>query len=272
MLAARNASILPLAALFALLRRLASLIRLPGGRGLAESLQLALLERQRYYSTMLGPQTLPRVSPLAVLLVELLRRLFRTLLFTGLFLFLFSPLLSQDFRERLKALKPLPALWDKLRAFFRFCGRLWLRIHHWLRLSRRASVLPADKPTQGSGASGGRRSTARRLSLRKKMQMGRVQRAFAALLRWGTQIGVPYRLFYTPREYAELLADKLTDRIAVAAPDCSSQLAFIVEVFEEAIFSTHLIAAGRLSDYFRAIRLIRHITPVVVGGAGTKLN
>ena len=83
--------------------------------------------------------------------------------------------------------------------------------------------------------------------------MSRVQRAFAALLKWGEAQGIPFRFFYTPQEYAAKLIS--------AIPAGREPMAIIIEVFEEAIFSTHLIVSARLSRYFRAIRTVRRFTP-----------
>ncbi|UCF99331.1 MAG: hypothetical protein JSV89_07265 [Spirochaetaceae bacterium] len=263
-LAARNASLLPLSALIALLRKLASLFRFPAGRGMAEALQKTLLERQRYYNAMLAPQPPPVVSPLALFLVELLRRLFITLLGTGLFLFIVSPLLSQDFVDRLRELQPFAALRKKLRAFLRFSARLWLRLLHWLRLSRRAALLAVEDEEHRGRASRRRKAHSSRLSVRKRMQMSRVQRAFAMLLRWGEELGVPYLFFYSPEEYA--------NRLITVVPTGAGQLYYVVEVFEEVIFSTHLVAFARISQYFRTIRLLRRLTPGAAGEAGGKLR
>jgi len=83
--------------------------------------------------------------------------------------------------------------------------------------------------------------------------MGRVGRAFAALLRWGETLGIPYVFFYTPKEY--------TEKLAAIVPAGTGQLSFVVEVFEEVMFSPHLVASGRISEYFRTIRLLRRLTP-----------
>ena len=252
-LTARETSLLPLSALIALLHKLASLFRFPASRGLADALQNILIERRHYYNALLQPQQPPVANPLALLLVELLRRLFTTLLGTGLFLFLASPLLSQDFVDRLRELKPFRALGKKLRAFLGFSIRLWLRLAHWLRLSRSRHILPVVE--DGAAKTVSRRFTnrQRRLSVRKKVQMGRVGRAFAALLRWGETLGIPYVFFYTPKEY--------TERLAAIVPAGTGQLSFVVEVFEEVMFSAHLVASGRISEYFHTIRLLRRITP-----------
>ncbi len=252
-LAARDASLLPLAALIALLRKLASLFRFPASRGLAEALQNVLIERRHYYNTMLQHQQLPVANPLALLLVELLRRLFTTLLGTGLFLFLVSPLLSQDFVDRLRELRPFHVLGKKLRAFLGFLVRLWLRLAHWLRLSGSRAVLPVAEDAAARAVSRRHKYRLRRLSVRKKVQMGRVGRAFAALLKWGEALGIPYVFFYTPQEY--------TERLAAIVPAGAGQLNFVVEVFEEVMFSAHLVASGRISQYLRTIRLLRRFTP-----------
>jgi len=260
-LAARDASLLPLSALIALLRKLASLFRFPTvGRGLTEALQKALIDRRHYYDASFQTQPLPGANPLALLLVEALRRLFTTLLGTGLFLFLVSPLLSQDFVDRLRELRPLQALVKKLRSFLSFSVRLWLRLTHWLRLSRSLHILPVAEDPAAKAVSRRLKYRSRRLSVRKKLQMGRVERAFAALLQWGEALGIPYLFFNTPQEY--------TERLAAVVPAGTGQLSFVVEIFEEVMFSTHLLASGRISQYFRTIRSLRRLTPEGTKEAG----
>jgi len=258
-LAARNASLLPLSALIALLRKLASLFRLPVGPGLADTLQHALLERQRYYQGLRLSQPTPVAGPFALLILELLRRLFRTLLGTGLFLFLVFPLLSQDFIDRLRELRPLAALRRRLRLFLGFSIRFWLRVLRWLRLSHRPAVLTVENERDAASAANHSRTRARRLSVRKRVQMSRAQRAFLALTRWGERLGVPYVFYFTPLEYSE--------RLSTALPAGSGQLAYVVEVFEEVMFSAHLVASGRIARYFRTIRSLSRLTPEGTGEA-----
>jgi hypothetical protein len=259
-LAARNASLLPLSALIALLRKLASLFRFPAGPGWAEALQNTLIERQRYYQAMPLAQPAPVVSPLALLMVEFLRRLFTTLLGTGLFLFLVFPLLSQDFIDRLRELRPFASLWRRLRVFLGFTVRFWLRFLRWLRLSRRRAFLTVkDEREAASGPKHGRIKS-RRLSVRKRVQMSRVQRAFLALTKWGERLGVPYVFFLTPLEYS--------DQLSAAVPAGSGQLTYVVEVFEEVMFSTHLVAGGRIARYLRTIRSLSRLAPEGTREAG----
>jgi hypothetical protein len=257
---ARDASLLPLAALIALLRKIASLFHFVGGPGLAEAMQNTLLNRQSYYDALRLSQPAPVAGPLALLLVELLRRLFVTLLGTGLFLFLVFPLLSQDFLNRLRELKPLQAFWTKLLALLGSSVRLWLRFLHWLRLSRQQAILKVDEERDAGIGSRRIRTRARRLSVRKRVQMSRVQRAFLALTKWGEAQGVPYFFFFTPLEYSE--------KLIAAIPTGAGQLTYVVEVFEEVMFSSHLVASSRTSRYFHTIRLLRRLTPERREGEG----
>jgi hypothetical protein len=262
-LAARNASLLPLSALIALLKKLASLFRFPAGPGFTNTLQNALIERQRFYQAMRLSQPPPAPSPLALLIVELFRRLIRTFLGTGLFLFLVFPLLSQDFIDRLRELRPFAALWERLRVFLGFSVRFWLRFLRWLRLSRRRAFLSVEDERETTAIPKHDRIKTRRLSVRKRMQMSRVQQAFLALTKWGEQLGIPYVFFLTPLEYSLQLKE--------AVPAGSGQLAYVVEVFEEVMFSTHLVAAGRIARYIRTIRSLSRLTPQPAGQATNSL-
>jgi hypothetical protein len=254
LMTARNASLLPLSALIALLRKLASLFRLPESPGLNEVLQKVLIERRRYYQAMRFSQPAPPAAgPLAFLIVEFTRRLFRTLIGTGLFLFLVFPLLSQDFIDRLRELHPFRALRRRMRLLLGYFVRLWLHMLRWLRLSRRRDFLTVEDERNTGAAAKRSRIKTRRLTVRKRMQMSRVQRAFLALVRWGEQLGVPYLFYLTPLEYSQ--------RLTELVPAGFGQLTYVVDVFEEVMFSTHLVAAGRIAHYLRTIRGLRRLNP-----------
>ena len=264
-LASRNASLLPLSALIALIGRLASLFHFPFRPGFGDTLQNALIERQRLYEAMRGAQPAPVPSPFTPLIVEGMRRLFRTLLGTGLFLFLVYPLLSQDFVDRLKEFRPFAALWSRLRVLLGFAARFGLRILHRLRRlhrrlfsGRRTRLSMEDEPEE-TVLPGHRQIKAGKLSVRKRVQMNRVQRAFLALTQWGERLGVPYARFLAPAEYSR--------QLGTAVPAGAEQLAYVVDVFEEVMFSTHLVAADRIARYFRTIRSLIRLTPDAAGQA-----
>ncbi len=249
-LASRNSAIFPLSALIALLEKLGSLLRFEPSRGFTEALKKVLIDRRRYYDTLLRQPSAP-LNPLFVLFTALLRRLFITLLGTGLFLFLVSPLFSQDFLDRLRELKPLQALRRKLRALTRFCLLLWLELANWFLQPRARRGLSIEELGAARADRFGRLRSAGRTSLRKKVQMGRVLRAFVYLLRWGESLGISYFPFNTPQEY--------TQRLAAAVPAGNERLAFVVDVFEEVMFSTHLVSWQRISRYYRSIRALRRL-------------
>jgi len=250
-LAARDVSLLPLSALIALLRKIDSLLHFKGAPVLNDTLQRALIARQRDYVSFMRQQP-PSFGPLVFIVAELLRRLFITLLGTGLFLFIASPLFSEDFVARLRALKPLHSLARKLGRFLRFCILLLRRLARRLRLLRSAPQLTVEQNAQPVNRKAGRSGSSARPSLRKKLQMGRVLRSFLSLIQWGESRGVPYFSFNTPQEY--------TGRLSAALPACRAQLAFVVDVFEEAVFSAHLVDGGKLSRYQRTIRSLRRTT------------
>jgi hypothetical protein len=261
MLAARNASLLPLSALIALIRKLASLFRFPVRSGFTQALQNALIERQRLYEAMRNSQPPPIPSPFAPLIAEAMRRLVRTLVGTGLFLFLVFPLLSRDFIGRLKELRPLAALRARLKVLLAFVFRLWLRVRHGLRRlfsDRRIPLSVEDEPGDSVYSGHGRIKNSR-ISVRKRVQMNRVQRAFLALIRWGEQLGVPYASFLTPGEYSS--------QLGAAVPAGAERLVFVVDVFEEVMFSSHLVASERIVRYIRAIRILSRLSPDAAGEA-----
>jgi hypothetical protein len=72
---------------------------------------------------------------------------------------------------------------------------------------------------------------------------------------------VPYLSHLTPLEYSA--------RLVEAVPSGSGQLELIVDVFEEVMFSTHLVAAGRIARYLRTIRALSRITAQGAAEAGT---
>jgi hypothetical protein len=247
LLAARDASLLPLSALLAFLQRLAGLLRFRHNAELSQNVQKLLTDQQQYYR-LLQAQEQARANPVALLLLELLRRLFLSLGGAALFLFLVSPLLSPEFLSRLRELHPLRALRERLRRLGRGLRRGLQSLLAWLRFAgRRRLPLEEDASREEQrrrlGLAGGP------LSLRKRVQMGRVLRAFLQLLQWGETLGIRRWPANTPQEY--------TGRLAAALPERAEELGFVTEVFEEVMFSRHLVASGRTARYFDSIRRLR---------------
>ena len=246
LLVARNEAPLPLSTLLAFFERLFRFFpSIPSGR-IAETAR-GIIEQQRRYFEMLRTAPVAPVNPIFLLYFELLRRLFVSAVAMGLYFFLVSPLLSEDFLENVRKRSLIAFLRRKLRAFFRFCRGVALRIRAWLRSPERGSRWEREAHGDPPNAAGG--IPARRVPWKKRLQMSRVLKAFLRLLRWGEVQGVAHRMSDTPQEYAL--------RLATVVPNRSAQLTVVVEVLEEALFSTHLLSAERIAGYYSSLRDIQ---------------
>lgn len=249
--AAKETSLLPLSALLAFLEKLSRIFRLKEDPRMAQLIRTLLEERRRYYEVLLSLQGLPggQVNPLFLLILELLRRFFVTVLGTAFFLFLAAPLLSESFMQSLKERKPLAFLWKKLRGLYRFCFRLVQQLLVWLRSHGKRGRLLAEQERKRHSRQGSGKTLAAKISLRKRLQMSRVLKAFLQLRLWGERLGVRYYPFNTPQEFAL--------RLAGAVPGTGPELFLVVDVFEEVLFSSHLVAAERISRYFSTVRSLQ---------------
>jgi hypothetical protein len=248
LLIARNDAPLSLSALLAFLERLfRSFPQIQGWR-LADVFH-AMLEQQRRYREL--AQSLPAapLSPAFLLFLFFLRRLIPAVLLMIFYFFLVSPLLSEEFLQSVRKRSLIDFLHKKARAAIRFIRRLARRIVSWLRSADQRGVKGERGAVEENAREGTGRLRARRAPLRKRLQVGRVLKAFLQLLSWGEGRGVRYRMFDTPKEYAS--------RLAIVVPEMSAQLGCVVEVLEEALFSTHLLPGERIAAYFSSIREIR---------------
>ncbi len=244
LLAARDSSLLPLSWLLALLEKLAQLFKYNPDYGVVEGLRKMIAERRQSLQSLLPAREAMPLSLLFKLILALLKRLIRVIAFTALFFFLAAPLFSDYFLKRVRQLRPLAFLWRKIRASLLYLRRTIRRFVLWLKTSgtRRKPAAEGKKPLQTHPFV---YRESRRPGLRKKLQMGRVLKAFARMLKWGERIGVPFFPANTPQEY--------THRLAAAAPGTEPSLEFIVQVFEEVMFSTHLVDRDRISRYLKVV-------------------
>ena len=86
------------------------------------------------------------------------------------------------------------------------------------------------------------------LGLRKRLETNRVIRLFLKLLRWGRKQGVRYYYSQTAVEYIGVLTGKY--------PALKDSLCYAVLIFEEAVFSRHLIGNKVIGKYKQAIKTI----------------
>jgi len=252
LLAARDASLLPLSYLLALLEKLGRLFRLTPDPRLIEGIRTMLGERRRYYDmrfSMGNEQVNHHFLRLITLIMEFLRRFLRTVIGAAIFFFLVAPLFSAYFLKKLGGLKPLELLLKKIRALTFFSLRLMMQFISWLSSVKRNKKLKREdeRSDQVKALKGSAMSP--KYGLGKKLQMGRVLKAFVGLLKWGERMGVRYLPFNTPQEYAA--------RLGTAIPGINYQLIYVVELFEEVMFSEHLVRREKITRYFRAIKELR---------------
>jgi hypothetical protein len=246
LLAARETSLLPLSMLLGFLEKLMSLFRIKQDPRWVQQLHDVAEERRRYYELLLSLRSFQSGPAYLWLLfvVEVLRRVLITAIAVALFLFMTAPLLSDSFLQGLRELRPLAFLRRKLLAFAFACRRLLRSLLSWWRsLGRTGKAFPAERLPLPAVARSRHRQ---RISLRKRVQMSRVLKAFLQLLRWGEGRGVRYYPANAPQEYAL--------RLEAVLPESASTIAPVIEILEEVLFSPRLVAAQRLNRYFRLIR------------------
>jgi hypothetical protein len=247
-LASRDSSLLPFSLLLDLLRRLSQFLTFHFGEGAARWIQQLLLSRSLSTDQLNDLASGGGMDPSILLMGEALRRLLVAGIVITLYFFIVSPLLSEEFLAALGKRSPLSFLLRKLRDFMEFWKRMGERFREWLLWRGRGYRRRLYVTT---GARIGAHDPAMRgnLSLRKRIQLGRLMKAFLQLLKWAERRGVSYRGHETLQEYST--------RLLPVIPDRSPEISFIVDVLEEGLFSTHIVSADRMSRYFSAIKGIR---------------
>lgn len=247
-LGSRNASPLPLSIILAFFSWLAGLLPSHYAPDMVDRIQKMIESRLAFERQMLASAPPPPINPSVFLLLEALRRLFVTVVGAAVYFFLVSPLLSEEFFDSLKKRSLIAFLSKKLSALLHFFTRAARRLMRWLRRAGRP-MAAIDEPAGKSTGYRGPPAAAAKASLRKRLQVSRILRAFLLLLRWGGGRGVAYQSSETPLEYSH--------RLREVVPLRQRELSLIVEVLEEALFSSHLLARKRVAGYFLAIREVR---------------
>jgi hypothetical protein len=247
-LISRDSSTLPISWILELLERLARLLSLRLGDGATQRLQRLLQDRSGYGDRFTSAFSGGNLGLWSYLIGEIFRRVLATAAVIVLYFFVVSPLLSEEFRAALARRNPLAFLIDKLKEFARFILGLGRRFRDWLSWRKRGDRSWRREGQDQRAASLGA-DLRDELPLRKRIQAGRVLRAFLRLMRWAEHRGVGYRVHETLQEYG--------GRLHPIVPDRGLEVSLIVDVLEEALFSAHLVSADRVSRYFTAIREVR---------------
>lgn len=174
-------------------------------------------------------------------LFAILKRFFFIAAIVAVIAFLLAPLLSKKARITLKKRSFRAFLLRKLRelaSLFRF-------IRHKKEARVRVSVddLAPVRAALAELARG-------RKTRQKRREVGRMTRSFLALIAWGTDRTVPYTPTTAPGEYARSLISIETS--------LEADFRLAGDIFEEALYSDHLLEATRVAAYEAAIgRIIR---------------
>jgi hypothetical protein len=157
--------------------------------------------------------------------------------------YLLWPLLSSYFRTVLRTIHPLKVLARKLMVFTGFLLDLIRDLWSWLRQPNRGKRKPSDA---GAGRERWRRRKIRRAGLRKRLEPGRVLKAFLQLIRWAGRRGVTYSRHIAPLEFARA--------VSRAAPEHEHELRRSMELMEESLYSPHVLSREKLKLYLSLIR------------------
>ncbi len=250
-LSARNSSLLPLSFILGLLEKLSGFFSLQLSEDAARRLYEILRPRTGYGNLFQQYPGGMEITPGMILFGEALRRLLVTGIVAVVYFFLISPLLSEEFLDSLRRRRPIAFLRRRLRELIEFWKRMVRRFREWLawRGSGRR-ILRSE--AEGVRLAGEGLSERDKLSMRKRIQVGRLVKAFLRLLRWADRHGVSYRDYETLLEFST--------RLLPVVPESRPEVSLIVDVLEEALFSTHIVSAERVARYYTAIRGIRKKT------------
>jgi|GEM_PF-4241153 len=86
------------------------------------------------------------------------------------------------------------------------------------------------------------------ISIKKRREISRVLRAFIILIQWGVKNNLKYLNFYAPCEYLDLVAGK--------NPKNHTLLKKIGSIFEESVFSDHILDDDIIKEYINGINKI----------------
>lgn len=185
----------------------------------------------------------PAVLPQLLLLLFMVLKLVAIIAAAGLLLYLFfRPFLKREFREYLKRIHPLKALMKAVSGLFR-----WL-FESIRSAGRRPPALLAAETGLTDGTSAFAAGMDPAHSAEKRRETNRIIRGFLRLIRWGRRQGIRYQHGRTPMEYTEAVAERF--------PHLGADLTSIVTVFEEALFSSHLVGQAAVEAYMETIRRV----------------
>ncbi len=243
---ARQTSILPLSIFQPFLDWLAGLFA-PKGRTALRLPRTGSRSNRMDLSKLLSQ--LPRKPSMIVEILRILIAVLGRIILLGLgilfLFFLFSPLLSNYFKAMLRRLHPLKVLWRRMRALGSYVAGLFKDLFAWIRSPGRDKVKFRKKTKAGNRW---RRLKIRKPGLLKRLEIGRILKAFMQLIRWGKRRGIEYKPYIAPLEYANIVSEKFPARRGFLEES--------MEIMEEALFSPSVLPRQKVKRYLNLIKMI----------------
>jgi hypothetical protein len=235
-LASSDRSILPIKWIVDFLNYLFSLIhfeiKIPPMGEMGPPMEFEMLSR---IDDIAGPTAEPWID--IRLILELIGKALIAAAAAAFLAFMLSPIFTKRVVPFLSALRPLKALAALLAFLKRSLSLLFSG-----RATTPAMSLAQKKRVEQSFEA----ITKKKKDPQKAKEIGKMAKAFVALIERGAELGLPYLPSSLPLEWAMRLSEKW--------PTEGSQLALAAEIFEEALYSDKLVSRDRVELYFSVMK------------------
>ncbi|MBN2736006.1 MAG: hypothetical protein JXR70_03435 [Spirochaetales bacterium] len=168
------------------------------------------------------------------------------LLLIGFLFFIFKPLFKKNIMERLKKINPLILFYKGWKGFL-FIFKQIVRTF----FTNITSLFHADKKQnknliQKQPAIPPKNE--KTVSIKKRFQTNHVVKMFTKLIHWGQKQNIIFHPSMGPKEYMNIIAEKNRE--------LKSILENISDIFEEALFSDHIMESEIIKTYTKTIKSI----------------
>jgi len=164
-----------------------------------------------------------------------------TILIIFIIVILVLPFFSRDFFRWLRRKRIIRFLTEKAKAFLNFLKNIGSALKA---LFKKRNLLYSTKNSKQLT----QHRRPERISPGKQREINRVVRLFIKLLHWGKKRGIPY---YSSQTACEYIA-----QLVVRYPLEQEALAMVVIIFEEAVFSSHILSKKTITRYKETIMQI----------------
>ena len=175
-------------------------------------------------------------------LLILMERLILISILLGIAFFLIAPLLRGEGRAFFKRYNPIRVFIQVVIKLSYYLKYFWLQLLNGFK--KPAFLVSGNKVKKDKY---GFSIPKDRAGILKRIERSAVIRWYLRLISWGKRKGSPWR-GHGPAEYAQRLAEKF--------PGLETDFVLVASVFEETVFSQHLVGEKRISEYRDAVKRI----------------